>query len=138
MLNDDYTPMEFVVHVLQRFFNMGNERATEVMLYASPWRGRCGVFIYEIAETKANQVMDLAREQQHPLQCTIEKTARMGATGLRAPYFNRLGQEKRFHVISNLEQTCIGPLFRRQTSSRVRHLGTPCWPRPRTRTRLLS
>jgi len=74
MLNDDYTPMEFVVHVLQRFFNMGNERATEVMLHVHRRGvGVCGVFTYEIAETKVNQVMDLAREQQHPLQCTIEK-----------------------------------------------------------------
>jgi ATP-dependent Clp protease adaptor protein ClpS len=74
MLNDDYTPMEFVVHVLERFFGMGHEAATRVMLHVhQKGVGVCGVFTYEVAETKANQVMDLARKHQHPLQCTIEK-----------------------------------------------------------------
>ena len=74
MLNDDYTPMEFVVHVLQRFFNMGPEDATRIMLHVHQRGvGICGVFTYEIAETKVNQVMDLARQEQHPLQCTMEK-----------------------------------------------------------------
>ena len=74
MLNDDYTPMEFVVHVLQRFFKMGIEDATRVMLHVHQRGvGVCGIFPYEVAETKVTQVMDLARQNQHPLQCTIEK-----------------------------------------------------------------
>ena len=75
MLNDDYTPMEFVVICLKRFFNMDMEQATRVMLHVHQRGvGVCGVFSYEIAETKVNQVMDLARQNQHPLQCTLEKT----------------------------------------------------------------
>ena len=74
MLNDDYTPMEFVVQVLERFFGMGHEAATHVMLHVhQKGVGVCGVFTYEVAETKVNQVTDLARQHQHPLQCTIEK-----------------------------------------------------------------
>lgn len=74
MLNDDYTPMEFVVGVLQRFFNMDIEAATRVMLHVHQQGvGVCGVFTYEVAETKVNQVMDAARTNQHPLQCTLEK-----------------------------------------------------------------
>jgi len=74
MLNDDYTPMEFVVYVLQRFFGMGHDRATQVMLHVHQRGvGVCGVYTYEVAETKVTQVMDLAKENQHPLQCTIEK-----------------------------------------------------------------
>mgnify|MGYP003574897892 FL=1 len=74
MLNDDYTPMEFVVHVLQRFFRMGLEDATRVMLHVHQRGvGICGTFSYEVAETKVSQVIDFAREHQHPLQCTLEK-----------------------------------------------------------------
>ena len=74
MLNDDYTPMEFVVHVLERYFQMRHEEATRIMLHVhQKGVGICGVFTYEIAETKVNQVMDFARQHQHPLQCTIEK-----------------------------------------------------------------
>ena len=74
MLNDDYTPMEFVVMVLKRFFRMDLEQATRVMLHVHQRGvGVCGVFPYEVAETKVNQVMDFARENQHPLQCTLEK-----------------------------------------------------------------
>ena len=74
MLNDDYTPMEFVVHVLERFFQKSREEATRVMLHVHRRGvGVCGVFTYEVAETKVTQVMDLARQNQHPLQCTIEK-----------------------------------------------------------------
>ncbi len=74
MLNDDYTPMEFVVHVLQSIFKMGLEDATRVMLHVHQRGvGVCGIFPYEIAETKITQVIDLARENQHPLQCTLEK-----------------------------------------------------------------
>ncbi|NQV47570.1 MAG: ATP-dependent Clp protease adapter ClpS [Rhodospirillaceae bacterium] len=74
MLNDDYTPMEFVVHVLERFFSKSQEEATRIMLNVHQRGvGICGVYTYEVAETKATQVMDLAREHQHPLQCTIEK-----------------------------------------------------------------
>jgi ATP-dependent Clp protease adaptor protein ClpS len=73
MLNDDYTPMEFVVHVLQRFFRMDMEEATRVMLHVHQRGvGVCGIFSYEVAETKVNQVMDFARQNQHPLQCTLE------------------------------------------------------------------
>lgn len=74
MLNDDYTPMEFVVLVLQRFFRMSIEEATRVMLHVHQRGvGVCGVFTYEVAETKVSQVMDFARQNQHPLQCTLEK-----------------------------------------------------------------
>lgn len=74
MLNDDYTPMEFVVAVLKRFFHMDLEQATRVMLHVhQKGVGVCGIFPYEIAETKVNQVMDFARQNQHPLQCTLEK-----------------------------------------------------------------
>lgn len=74
MLNDDYTPMEFVVHVLERFFSKSREEATRIMLHVHQRGvGVCGVYTYEIAETKVNQVMDFARRHQHPLQCTLEK-----------------------------------------------------------------
>jgi len=74
MLNDDYTPMEFVVLTLQRFFKMSIEDATRVMLHVHQRGvGVCGIFTYEVAETKVNQVMDFARQHQHPLQCTMEK-----------------------------------------------------------------
>ena len=74
LLNDDYTPMEFVVMVLKRFFRMDLEEATRVMLHVHQRGvGVCGVFPYEVAETKVNQVMDFARQNQHPLQCTLEK-----------------------------------------------------------------
>lgn len=74
MLNDDYTPMEFVVLCLQRFFRMSMEEATRVMLHVHQRGvGVCGVFTYEVAETKVAQVMDFARQNQHPLQCTLEK-----------------------------------------------------------------
>ena len=74
MLNDDYTPMEFVVMVLKQFFSMDLEQATRVMLHVHQRGvGVCGIFPYEVAETKVNQVMDFARENQHPLQCTLEK-----------------------------------------------------------------
>lgn len=74
LLNDDYTPMEFVVSVLRKFFNKGPEDATRIMLHVHQHGvGECGVFTYEIAETKVTQVMDHARKHQHPLQCIMEK-----------------------------------------------------------------
>jgi ATP-dependent Clp protease adaptor protein ClpS len=74
LLNDDYTPMEFVVAVLRRYFNKGPEEATRIMLHVHHHGvGECGVFTYEIAETKVTQVMDYARKHQHPLQCIMEK-----------------------------------------------------------------
>jgi ATP-dependent Clp protease adaptor protein ClpS len=74
LLNDDYTPMEFVVHVLERFFNKSREDATRIMLHVHQnGVGECGVFTYEVAETKVTQVMDFARKNQHPLQCVMEK-----------------------------------------------------------------
>jgi ATP-dependent Clp protease adaptor protein ClpS len=74
LLNDDYTPMEFVVHVLERFFNKDRESATRIMLHVHHHGvGECGVFTYEVAETKVTQVMDFARKHQHPLQCVMEK-----------------------------------------------------------------
>lgn len=74
LLNDDYTPMEFVVHVLERFFHKNHEEATQIMLHVHrKGVGICGVYPYEIAETKVTQVIDLARKHQHPLQCTLEK-----------------------------------------------------------------
>ena len=74
LLNDDYTPMEFVVHVLERFFNKTREEATRVMLHVhQKGVGICGVYTFEVAETKVTQVMDFARKHQHPLQCVMEK-----------------------------------------------------------------
>jgi ATP-dependent Clp protease adaptor protein ClpS len=74
ILNDDYTPMEFVVHVLERFFQKNREDATRIMLHVhNHGVGECGVYTYEVAETKVTQVMDFARQQQHPLQCVMEK-----------------------------------------------------------------
>ena len=74
LLNDDYTPMEFVVHVLERFFGLNHAQAFEIML-AVHKKGLAvvGVFSFEVAETKVAQVMDFARRHQHPLQCTMEK-----------------------------------------------------------------
>lgn len=74
LLNDDYTPMEFVIHVIIRFFNKTEEEATRIMLHVHNFGvGECGTFTYEIAETKVTLVMDFAREHQHPLQCVMEK-----------------------------------------------------------------
>jgi ATP-dependent Clp protease adaptor protein ClpS len=74
MLNDDYTPMEFVVHTLERFFAKSRQEATRIMLHVHRRGvGICGVYTYEVAETKVTQVMDFARQHQHPLQCTLEK-----------------------------------------------------------------
>src|ERR1700758_3981686 len=74
LLNDDYTPMEFVVTVLRKYFNKGPEEATRIMLHVHQHGvGECGVFTYEVAETKVTQVMDYARKHQHPLQCIMEK-----------------------------------------------------------------
>ncbi len=74
LLNDDYTPMEFVVHVLERYFNKDQQEATQIMLHVhQKGIGVCGIFPFEIAETKVMQVTDLARKNQHPLQCTMEK-----------------------------------------------------------------
>ncbi|MBS0540792.1 MAG: ATP-dependent Clp protease adapter ClpS [Proteobacteria bacterium] len=74
MLNDDYTPMEFVVDVLQHIFQKNREEATEIMLHVhQKGVGVCGVYTYEVAETKVTQTVDYARKSQHPLQCTLEK-----------------------------------------------------------------
>lgn len=74
LLNDDYTPMEFVIHVLERFFQKDREAATRIMLHVHKHGvGECGVYTYEVAETKVTQVMDFARQHQHPLQCVMEK-----------------------------------------------------------------
>lgn len=74
LLNDDYTPMEFVIHVLERFFNKSREDATEIMLHVHQnGVGECGIYTYEVAETKVTLVMDFARQHQHPLQCVMEK-----------------------------------------------------------------
>lgn len=75
LLNDDYTPMEFVVHVLEYFFNMDREKATQIMLHVhTRGMGVCGVFTRDVAETKVQQVNDHARENQHPLMCDMEET----------------------------------------------------------------
>ena len=74
LLNDDFTPMDFVVHVLEKFFYKTPQEASEIMLHVHRRGvGLCGVFTYEIAETKVNQVMDFARANEQPLQCTMEK-----------------------------------------------------------------
>ncbi len=74
ILNDDYTPMEFVIVVLERFFQKDRETATRIMLSVhNSGVGECGVYTFEVAETKVSQVMDFARQNQHPLQCVMEK-----------------------------------------------------------------
>ena len=74
ILNDDYTPMEFVVHVVQKVFNKSHDEATRLMLTIhTEGMGVCGMYPLEIAETKMNKVLNLAKEEQHPLQCIIEK-----------------------------------------------------------------
>ncbi len=74
LLNDDYTPMDFVIHVLERIFNKPYEEATQIMLHVHRRGvGVCGVYTFEVAETKVNQVVEFARRHQHPLQCTLEK-----------------------------------------------------------------
>ena len=74
MLNDDYTPMEFVIFLLQKFFHKNNDEATKIMLHVHQnGVGVCGVFPYEIAETKVIQVLETAKKNDHPLQCTMEK-----------------------------------------------------------------
>ncbi len=74
LLNDDYTPMEFVIHVVERFFNKTRDEATQIMLHVHQnGVGECGVFTYEVAETKVTNVMDFARKHSHPLQCVMEK-----------------------------------------------------------------
>jgi ATP-dependent Clp protease adaptor protein ClpS len=73
LLNDDYTPMEFVVEILERFFSKPREQAVQIMLHVhQKGVGVCGVYTHDIAETKVRQVMDCAQEHQHPLQCTME------------------------------------------------------------------
>ncbi len=74
LLNDDYTPMEFVVHILEQFVNKDRSEAMKIMLHVHQQGvGVCGVFTYEVAETKVTQVIDYSRQNQHPLQCTMEK-----------------------------------------------------------------
>lgn len=74
LLNDDFTPMEFVIMILERFFRKTGDEATQIMLHVhNNGVGECGVFTYEVAETKVTQVMDFARKNQHPLQCILEK-----------------------------------------------------------------
>lgn len=74
LLNDDYTPMEFVVYILERFFQKSREEATRIMLHVhQKGVGVCGIYTYEVAETKVAQVLDLAQRNEHPLQCTMER-----------------------------------------------------------------
>ena len=75
LLNDDYTPMEFVVMVLEKIFNKKQEEATQIMLHVHKnGMGVCGTFTYEVAESKCKSVMDMAKKNEHPLQCTMEKS----------------------------------------------------------------
>jgi ATP-dependent Clp protease adaptor protein ClpS len=74
LLNDDFTPMDFVVHILEKFFNKNRQEATDIMMNVHrKGVGVCGIYTYEIAETKVTQVMDYARGHEQPLQCTMEK-----------------------------------------------------------------
>lgn len=74
LLNDDYTPMDFVIDVLTKFFNMNEDKATNIMLDIHyKGKGRCGTYTAEVAETKVSQVCNYALENQHPLKCTMEK-----------------------------------------------------------------
>jgi ATP-dependent Clp protease adaptor protein ClpS len=74
LINDDYTPMDFVIEILQTFFRMSHDRATQVMLHVhTRGKGVCGVFTFEIAETKVVQVNEYSRQSEHPLKCSMEK-----------------------------------------------------------------
>ena len=74
LINDDYTPMDFVIEILKSFFRMSHDRATQVMLHVhTRGKGVCGVFTFEIAETKVAQVSEYSRQSEHPLKCTMEK-----------------------------------------------------------------
>lgn len=74
LLNDDYTPMGFVIEILQRFFRLDSERATQIMMHVhTRGKGVCGVFTRDIAETKVMQVNSYSKESQHPLMCTMEE-----------------------------------------------------------------
>ena len=74
LLNDDFTPMDFVVDVIQNFFALGHDRATQIMLHVhTKGKGVCGVFTFEIAETKVAQVNDYSRQNEHPLKCALEQ-----------------------------------------------------------------
>lgn len=74
LLNDDYTPMEFVIHILEKFFHKNKQEATDIMMHVHRRGvGICGIFTYEVAETKVAQVMDFARANEQPLQCVMEK-----------------------------------------------------------------
>jgi ATP-dependent Clp protease adaptor protein ClpS len=74
LLNDDFTPMEFVIHILEKFFGKNQQEAAEIMMHVHrKGVGICGTYTFEIAETKVNTVMDYARKNEHPLQCTLEK-----------------------------------------------------------------
>lgn len=74
LLNDDFTPMDFVVHILEKFFSKTRAEATDIMLHVHRRGvGICGIYTYEVAETKVTQVMDYARAREQPLQCTMEK-----------------------------------------------------------------
>ncbi len=74
LLNDDYTPMEFVVRILEHFFGMGREKATQIMLHVhTQGRGVCGVYSHDVAETKVAQVNEFSRRHQHPLLCIMEE-----------------------------------------------------------------
>ena len=85
MLNDDYTPVEFVVRVLERFFQKNREEATRITLHVHRRGvGVCGANLYKITGIKVTQVMDLARQNQHPLQCTIEKNREREQRGMRS------------------------------------------------------
>ncbi|PPR46588.1 MAG: ATP-dependent Clp protease adapter protein ClpS [Alphaproteobacteria bacterium MarineAlpha5_Bin9] len=75
LLNDDYTPMEFVVHILKKFFNKSEEDATKIMLHVhQSGIGICGIYTYEIAESKCKSVIEYSKKNQHPLQCNMEKS----------------------------------------------------------------
>ena len=79
LLNDDYTPMELVVHVLEQFFDFDHENATALMMHVhSQGSGVCGAYPYALATSKAKEVADLAREHQHPLRCVVQATDRRG------------------------------------------------------------
>ena len=75
LLNDDYTPMEFVIMILEKIFNKKQEEATQIMLHVHKnGVGVCGTFTYEVAESKCKSVVDMAKKNEHPLQCTVEKS----------------------------------------------------------------
>src|SRR4029077_4269430 len=123
LLNDDYTPMEFVVDVLEKFFALNRPTATRIMLEVhTRGKGVCGVFTYEIAETKVAQVTTYARDHQHPLMCTLEEASGLPAREGRKVYCERSDQNGTSQVLRNELETLLTEAFHQGREGRHEYL----------------